>query len=74
MFDLLHVAEDVLPTVEHSSTLLRVQLVDEIGGEVLIGVLIPETHVTMETGQSQTEPAGDCGMSSERHRGHGRDV
>lgn len=63
VFDLLHMAEDVLPTVEHSSTLLRVQLVDEISGEVLIGVLIPETHVTVETGRFKgrflTEPAGD---------------
>lgn len=48
---LLHVTQDVLPTVEHSSTLLSVQLVDEICGEVLIAVLIPKTHVTIEAAQ-----------------------
>lgn len=42
--DLLHVTQDVLPTVEHSSALLGVQLVDEVGGEVLIAVLVSETH------------------------------
>lgn len=50
-------AQDVLPAVEHPSTLLRVQLVDEIGAEVLVGVLVPETGRLK--GQFLTEPAGD---------------
>lgn len=47
--------EDVLPTVKDSSSLLRVQLVDEVSGEVLIAVLISKihthTHITRATGQ-----------------------
>lgn len=46
MCDLLHVTEDVLPAVEHSSSLLGVQLVDEVGGEVLVAVLISKTTTT----------------------------
>lgn len=37
-------AEDVLPAVKDSSALLAVQLVDEVSGEVLVGVLVPETQ------------------------------
>lgn len=36
--------EDVLPAVEHSSPFLRVKLVDEICGEVLVAVLISKTQ------------------------------
>lgn len=46
--DLLHVAEDVLPAVEDSSALLAVQLVDEVGGEVLVAVLVPETQTALK--------------------------
>lgn len=49
--DLLHVAEDVLPAVEDSSALLAVQLVDEVSGEVLVAVLVPETQTALK-GQS----------------------
>lgn len=38
--NLLHVTQDVLPAVEHSSALLRVELVDEVSGEVLVAVLV----------------------------------
>lgn len=48
--NLLHVTKDVLPTVKHSPSLLRVQLVDEVSGKVLIGVLIPKRHITRATG------------------------
>jgi len=47
--NLLHVTEDVLPAVEHPFSLLGVQLVDEVSGEVLIGVLISETHTQTHT-------------------------
>lgn len=42
--DLLHVAQDVLPAVKDASALLAVQLVDEVSGEVLVAVLVPETQ------------------------------
>lgn len=42
--NLLHVTEDVLPAVEHSPSFLRVKLVDEVSGEVLVAVLISKTH------------------------------
>ena len=42
--DLLHMTEDVLPAVEHASSFLGVQLVDEVSGEVLVAVLISRTH------------------------------
>ena len=45
--DLLHVSEDVLPAVEHASPLLRVQLVDEVCGEVLVAVLVPVEAATL---------------------------
>lgn len=32
--------QDVLPAVKHSSALLRVELVDEVSGEVLVAVLV----------------------------------
>ena len=41
---LLHVAQHVLPAVEHAFALLGVELVDEVGGVVLAAVLIPATH------------------------------
>lgn len=44
--NLLHMTEDVLPTVKHSSSLLSVQLVDEVSGEVLIAVLISKKHTS----------------------------
>lgn len=46
--NLLHVTKDVLPAVEHPPSLLGVQLVDKIGGEVLIAVLIPEEHTIQQ--------------------------
>lgn len=47
--NLLHVTEDVLPAVEHSSSLLVVQLVYEVSGEVHVTVLVSVTHsVTRE--------------------------
>lgn len=39
--DLLHVAEDVLAAVKDAFALLRVQVEDEVGGVVGIGVFIP---------------------------------
>ena len=39
-------SKHVLPAVKHPFPLLRVQLVDEICGEVLVGVLIPVTSHT----------------------------
>lgn len=45
-FHLLHVAEDILPTVKHSLPFLWVELVDEVCGVVLIGVLIPAKQQT----------------------------
>lgn len=48
--DLLHMTEDVLPTVKHSSSLLSVQLVDEVSGEVFIAVLIPKKKHTSHRG------------------------
>lgn len=42
--NLLHVAQDVLPAVKHSSALLRVQLVDKVSGEVLVAVLVSGKH------------------------------
>lgn len=50
MSNLLHVTEDVLPAVKHSSALLGVQLVDEVSGEVLVGVLISKN--TQRVGSS----------------------
>lgn len=44
---LLHVAQDVLPAVKHSSALLRVKLIDEVGGEVLVAVLVSETQTSV---------------------------
>lgn len=41
---LLHVSQHVLPAVEHAFALLRVQLVDEVGGVVLTTALVPETQ------------------------------
>jgi len=32
--------ENVLPAVKHTSALLRVQLVDEVGGEVLVAAFV----------------------------------
>lgn len=49
--DLLHMTEDVLPTVKHSSSLLSVQLVDEVSGEVFIAVLIPKKKTHKSQGQ-----------------------
>lgn len=43
---LLHVAQHVLPTVEHPFALLWVELVDEVGGVVLVAVLVSETGST----------------------------
>lgn len=39
--DLLHVTEDVLAAVKDAFALLRVQVEDEVGGVVGIGVFIP---------------------------------
>lgn len=39
--NLLHVAEDVLAAVKDAFALLRVQVEDEVGGVVGIGVFIP---------------------------------
>ncbi len=52
--NLLHMAEDVLPAVKHSSSLLSVQLVNEVSGEVLIAVLISKTH-TLQKGNGSVE-------------------
>lgn len=41
-------AEDVLPAVKDSSALLAVQLVDEVSGEVLVAVLVPETQTALK--------------------------
>lgn len=38
---LLHVAQDVDPTVEDSFAFLIVQMVDEICGVILIGLFVP---------------------------------
>lgn len=46
--DLLHVAQDVLPAVKHSSALLAVQLVDEVSGEVLVAVFVSETQTALK--------------------------
>lgn len=46
--DLLHVAEDVLPAVKDPSALLAVQLVDEVSGEVLVAVLVPERQTALK--------------------------
>lgn len=48
VWDLLHVAEDVLPAVKHSSALLAVQLVDEVSGEVHVAVLVSETQTALK--------------------------
>lgn len=40
---LLHVAQHVLPAVEHAFALFRVELVDEVGGVVLAAALVPAT-------------------------------
>lgn len=47
-------AEDVLPTVEDPSPLLGVQLVDEVRGEVLVGVLVPGD--TSQTSRLEAAP------------------
>lgn len=39
---LLHVSQHILPAVKHSSTLLRIQLVDEVSSVVFTGVLVPK--------------------------------
>lgn len=49
MTDLLHVAKDVLSAVKHSTALLAVQLVDEISGEVLVAILVPETQTALKS-------------------------
>lgn len=36
--------EDVLPAVEHAASFLRVQLIDEVCGEVFIAVLVSVKH------------------------------
>lgn len=41
---LLHVAQHVLPAVEHALALLGVQLVDEVRGVVLAAALVPATR------------------------------
>lgn len=41
---LLHVSQDILPAVKDSFALFSVQLVDEVSGVVLTGVLIPVQH------------------------------
>lgn len=48
--NLLHVTQDVLPAVKHSSALLRVELVDEVSGEVLVAVLVSgKTNIKKNT-------------------------
>lgn len=49
--DLLHVAQDVLPAVKHSSALLAVQLVDEVSGEVVVAVFVSETQTAQKVFQ-----------------------
>lgn len=38
---LLHVSQHILPAVKHSSSLLRIQLVDKVSSVVFIRVLVP---------------------------------
>lgn len=48
---LLHVSQHILPAVEHPLPLFAVELVDEVCGVVVIGVLIPKNR-EKETHQS----------------------
>ena len=45
--------QDILPTVEHASALLRVQLIDEVCGVVLVAVLVPGTQHGQEVLRSR---------------------
>lgn len=53
---LLHVAQHVLPAVEHAFALLRVQLVDEVGGVVLTAALVPDTQGAWGSGPRPQRP------------------
>lgn len=44
---LLHVPQHILPAVKDSSTLLRIQLVDEVGGVVFVRVLVPSNKTRL---------------------------